>query len=139
MSVESVSTNTQTSSSATTQSQTTTNASQSATLDYNAFLTLLTAQLKNQDPTNPQDATEFMSQLASFSTVEQQIKSNNKLDSLITSMTLGQAEGFIGRQLTNADGSVSGKVVSVNIISGGAVAVLEGGQEISLAEGVKVS
>ncbi|MEM6465456.1 MAG: flagellar hook capping FlgD N-terminal domain-containing protein, partial [Pseudomonadota bacterium] len=47
------------------------------------FLTLLTAQMRNQDPLNPQDSTEFVSQLASFSAVEQQIKSNETLEALL--------------------------------------------------------
>ncbi len=45
-----------------------------STLDYNSFLKLLTAQMKFQDPTKPTDATQFVSQLASFSSVEQGIK-----------------------------------------------------------------
>ncbi len=51
--------------------------------DYASFLNLLTAQLKNQDPTKPADATQFVAQLAQFSTVEQQVNTNSKLDSLL--------------------------------------------------------
>ena len=46
------------------------------TLDYNAFLTLLITQMKNQDPLNPQDPDQYVSQLASFSGVEQGVKTN---------------------------------------------------------------
>ena len=52
-----------------------------ASIDYNAFLRLLIAQMKNQDPTKPMDLAQFMAQLASFSNVEQGIKMNQKLDS----------------------------------------------------------
>ena len=41
-----------------------------ATVDYSSFLTLLTAQLKFQDPLAPLDATQFVSQLSQFSSVE---------------------------------------------------------------------
>jgi flagellar basal-body rod modification protein FlgD len=51
--------------------------------DYASFLNLLTAQLKNQDPTKPADATQFVAQLAQFSSVEQQVNTNAKLDSLL--------------------------------------------------------
>src|SRR5688572_32958290 len=51
--------------------------------DYTNFLTLLTAQLKNQDPLSPMDATQFTQQLVQFSAVEQQINGNKKLDQLI--------------------------------------------------------
>ena len=66
-------------------------------LDYNAFLQLLIAQMKNQDPTKPTDPSQFIAQLASFSSVEQAIKTNSKLDTMMTSLALSQAEGLIGR------------------------------------------
>ncbi|MEM6466211.1 MAG: flagellar hook capping FlgD N-terminal domain-containing protein, partial [Pseudomonadota bacterium] len=69
---------------ATPQPQSETASSASAlTSDFETFLTLLTAQMRNQDPLNPQDSTEFVSQLASFSAVEQQIKSNETLEALL--------------------------------------------------------
>ncbi len=108
-------------------------------LDYDSFLQLLIAQMKNQDPTNPTDPSQFVAQLASFSSVEQAIKTNNKLDNMMTSLALSQAEGFIGRTVASADGSVQGTVAGIRIISGGAVAILEGGQELPLAAGVTVS
>lgn len=105
----------------------------------NTFLQLLIAQMKNQDPTKPTDPSQFISQLASFSGVEQAIKTNNKLDTLMTSLALTQAEGFIGRTVASADGSVQGTVAGIRVISGGAVAILDNGQELPLAAGVTVT
>jgi flagellar basal-body rod modification protein FlgD len=116
-----------------------TNAKTTASLDYTAFLRLLIAQMQNQDPTNPTDPAQWMGQIASFSNVEQAIQTNAKLDALMTSMALSQVDGLIGHTVTSGDGSVSGKVSSVRIISGGAVAILEDGKELFLGEGVKVS
>ena len=82
-------------------------------MDYNSFLRLLVAQMKNQDPTKPTDPTQFVSQLASFSSVEQAIKTNNKLDTMMTSMALSQAEGFVGRTVASADGTVQGTVMGM--------------------------
>lgn len=47
--------------------------------DFDTFLSLLTAQLRSQDPLNPVNSTDFIAQLASFSTVEQQTRTNELL------------------------------------------------------------
>jgi len=51
--------------------------------DFNTFLTLLTAQLRNQDPLDPLDTDKFVSQLVEFSSVEQSIQTNRNLEALI--------------------------------------------------------
>ncbi len=48
--------------------------------EFNNFLKLLTAQVRNQDPLSPMDSTQFVQQLATFSTLEQQVKSNLTLE-----------------------------------------------------------
>jgi flagellar basal-body rod modification protein FlgD len=110
-----------------------------ATLDYTTFLRLLIAELKNQDPTKPMDSAQYIGQLASFSNVEQSVKTNAKLDAMMSSLALTQAEGFIGRTVTSADDAVSGKVLSVRVTSDGAVATLDSGYELLLAPGIKVA
>ena len=110
-----------------------------ASLDYNAFLRLLIAQMQNQDPLNPMEGTEYTAQLAQFSSVEQSIQTNQKLDTLLTSFSLSQAESMIGRTLTSADGKVSGVVESVNILSSGSVASLKGGAKVPLGPGITIS
>lgn len=114
------------------------NASPPATVDYSSFLQLLVAELKNQDPTSPTDPTQYMSQLASFSSVEQQVQTNSKLDSLLTASSLGQAETVIGKTITSADGSISGKVQSVTVSSGTATATLDNGGQVKLADGISI-
>jgi flagellar basal-body rod modification protein FlgD len=130
-------TGTATSTTNTTTQTTTTNSA--STLDYNSFLKLLTAQMKYQDPTKPTDATQFVSQLASFSSVEQGIKQNTKLDSLITSLALNQADGLLGKVVTSEDGTTTGVVDSVRIASTGAVAILTNGSEVPMTAGVKIT
>ncbi len=107
-------------------------------LDYNAFLKLLIAQLKNQDPTKPMDSAQFVAQLATFSQVEQSIAANGKLDSLLTSSALSIADAVIGRTVTSADGSVSGTVASVRITGDGPVARLTDGRELALGAGIVI-
>lgn len=53
------------------------------TTDYQTFLRLLTAQLKNQDPLAPMDSTQFVTQLATFSQVEQLVSANKGLTQLV--------------------------------------------------------
>jgi len=51
--------------------------------DYQMFLKMLTTQMKNQDPLNPVDSTDYATQLATFSGVEQQVQTNQLLQSLV--------------------------------------------------------
>jgi len=51
---------------------------------FTTFLSLLTTQLKNQDPLSPLDTNQFTQQLVSFSQVEQAINTNTKLSSLLS-------------------------------------------------------
>ncbi|MPZ09982.1 MAG: hypothetical protein GEU89_07170 [Kiloniellaceae bacterium] len=69
---------------------------------FDTFLNLLTTQLKYQDPLDPMDTNEFTSQLVEFTNVEQAMKTNKKLDDLIslqTELQLNNAVGYIDRQV----------------------------------------
>ncbi len=114
-------------------------AESATTLNYNNFLKLLLAQMKNQDPTAPMDSTDYMAQLATFSQVEQSMIGNSKLDALLSSSALSQADSVIGRTVTSSDGEISGLVDSVRITSEGALAKLDDGNEILLGPGIVIS
>lgn len=85
--------------------------------NFDTFLTLLTTQLKNQDPTSPMDSNQFTQQLVQFSQVEQQIDTNTNLKALIAQ---GQtqagttAAAYLGKtvSVTNGQGSLSGGAAS---------------------------
>lgn len=115
-----------------------TNAS-AASLNYNTFLKLLLEQMRNQDPTAPMKSTDYMAQLATFSQVEQTMIGNNKLDALLSSSVLSQADSVIGRTVTSADGSISGQVSSVRVTNDGAVAKLSTGDELLIGPGIVIS
>jgi flagellar basal-body rod modification protein FlgD len=124
-----------------TQTSTTTDTTKTAgpSVDYQTFLKLLVAQMKNQDPTQPMDATQQVTQLAQFSSVEQAVQTNTKLDQLLASSSLQQADGIIGRTVTSADGNTSGVVESVRIYSDGMIATLKGGATLPITAGIVVS
>ncbi|MGB3813094.1 MAG: flagellar hook assembly protein FlgD [Shinella sp.] len=109
-----------------------------ATLNYESFLKLLVAQMKNQDPTAPMDASQQMAQLATFSQVEQTIKTNKNLESLLQRTSLQEANAVIGRTVTSQDGKVSGVVKEVALYNDGIVATLDSGEKLVIGPGVIV-
>ncbi|MDJ0822736.1 MAG: flagellar hook capping FlgD N-terminal domain-containing protein, partial [Paracoccaceae bacterium] len=71
----------------TAQTQTTqSNSGTTLSSDFETFLKMLTAQMQNQDPLNPVDSTDYATQLATFSSVEQQVLTNDLLRDLGASM-----------------------------------------------------
>lgn len=81
--------------------------------DYQMFLKLMTTQMQNQDPTEPMDNSEYATQLATFSQVEQQVKTNDLLGSLtnqIGGAGLGQYATWVGMEaLSTAPAAFDGK------------------------------
>jgi flagellar basal-body rod modification protein FlgD len=89
-------------------SSSTTNSSKTLASNFQTFLTLLTTQLQNQDPTSPMDSNEFTQQLVMYSQVEQQIDTNSKLDSLISlsgNQTSNLAMSYLGKNVVLSDGT----------------------------------
>ncbi|CCG41283.1 flagellar hook assembly protein FlgD [Magnetospirillum molischianum] len=71
----------------------------SLTTNFNTFLTMLTTQLKHQDPLSPMDSTQFTSQLVQYAGVEQQINTNSNLEKMLTfqqSSQTAQAVNYLG-------------------------------------------
>lgn len=69
--------------------------------DFETFLKMLTTQMKNQDPLNPMDSADYAVQLATFSGVEQQMKSNQLLAGLSSqmgAMGMAQLAGWVGME-----------------------------------------
>lgn len=78
-------------------------AATSLNTDYKSFLTLLTAQLTNQDPLEPMDSSTFVTQLAQLSQVEQAIQTNTNLETIATQMAnagLSTDLGLIGHEVS---------------------------------------
>jgi flagellar basal-body rod modification protein FlgD len=80
--------------------------------NFQTFLTLLTTQLKNQNPLDPLDTNQFTQQLVQFASVEQQLKTNDELTTLVSLQQTTQATqalGFVGKTAV-----VNGKTASLS-------------------------
>ena len=69
-----------------------------ASTDYQTFLNMLTVQMRHQDPLNPMAATEFAVQLATFSSVEQQMQTNQLLTALLGRSGLAEMGSWVGME-----------------------------------------
>jgi len=107
-------------------------------LDYNAFLKLLIAQMQNQDPLEPMKSSDYVAQLATFSQVEKSVEMNSRLNEVLSAIQMQQAGSVIGKTVTSASGEVTGTVEAAKIVNGGVVAILAGGGEIVMGPGVVV-
>lgn len=117
-------------------------------LGENSFLQLLVTQLKYQNPLAPTDNTQFVSQLAQFSSLEQMTKVSSQegqvvsgISQLAAAANLGQAYALLGDTVSLADANgntFSGTVSAVNT-SGGQVNVVVAGRTYPLADLTSVS
>lgn len=129
------------------------NKSKSTNSDYisqDTFLQLLVTQMQYQDPLDPMDNGEYLSQLAQFSALEQMTevasgigKINSLIENIDTSVLVGQLTNMIGKNVqwitTNSDGSTTkneGVAKSVSISDGSPSLVVE--TEITDSSGNKV-
>ncbi|MFC4291072.1 flagellar hook assembly protein FlgD [Sphingorhabdus arenilitoris] len=116
-----------------------TNVSQTAQnafgLEFQSLLRIILTQLTYQDPLKPLDNTEFVSQLAQFSQLQQSQNLNDQVTSLLTAQSATQATSLLGRTVdVNVGGNLlSGTVKSVSFTTGSPTITLEtpGGQTIS--------
>jgi len=99
---------------------------QATGMDMDSFLTLFVTQLKNQDPLNPQDSSQFVTQLAQISQVQQAYNTNTNLTSLLNqggnSMTVASVS-LIGKQVEASGSQVSlqsGSSAAINFSLAGA-------------------
>jgi len=104
----------------TTTSAAATTASSSNTLGQSAFLQLLVTELQNQDPTSAQDPNTMITQMAQFSSLEQQTDTNTLLTSMqsqVSALFQAQSSNLIGSQVqvTNSSLNLSGGTASIGI------------------------
>ncbi len=110
-------------------------------LGKDAFLQLLTMQLKFQDPMNPTSNTEFIAQLAQFSSLEQMQQLNTLTTTLATNAWTNMATSFLGHTITaqgaTSDDTITGVVSAVKFVNGLPV-LLVNDQEVDPSTVIKV-
>ncbi len=112
-------------------------------LGKNAFLQLMVAQLQAQNPLEPSNGTEYISELAQFSQLEQTTNLAQSSSQSVTAQRVAQAVGLIGHTVSYTDPSTgatqSGAVQSAEITPEGATLTIEGTPGIELAGVSEVS
>ena len=124
----------------------------SSEISMENFLTLFVTQLQNQNPLDPTDNTEFMSQLAQFSTLEQEQQQTEYLSDISSigsaSLQLDQislASAFIGKTIKYSDSTdssssetLSGVVEGVKLEEDGTVSFIIDGESVSISNFIEV-
>lgn len=106
-------------------------------LGQDEFLKLLVTQLQNQNPLEPMENTEFISQMANFSALEQMTNINSNLEILLRNLnedlfpqiSMQQAANLIGREIAYEDSSgwiLNGKVEAISLSDGVVYYVVDG-------------
>ncbi|MDC3414133.1 flagellar hook assembly protein FlgD [Aquibacillus sp. 3ASR75-11] len=125
--------------------------STSSSLGKDEFLKILMAQLQNQDPLKPMDDKEFISQMTTFSSLEQTMNMSSSIEQLVKSQTVSpvlQYSNLIGKKVTypvlnDETGKVvdskQGLVVAVSQKDGVALLELDGGDKIDVESITRVS
>src|SRR5690554_329025 len=103
-------------------------------LDKDAFFKLLITQLKYQDPLTPMENTEFVAQMAQFSSLEQMENMNANMSQFLRIQALSEGASLIGRTVETIDAAtgetITGKVEKVTFEEGNMFAYLENDQKI---------
>lgn len=110
------------------------------TLDKNAFLQLMVTQMQYQDPLQPQDSSQFLSQLAQFTALEQMTNVATTESQVLYVNQLATSQRLIGQTVTVQDANhaaQSGVVTGVKVVNGEPQLVI-GGQTYSLTDIVEI-
>ena len=102
-------------------------------LEQADFLKMLTLQLQNQDPLNPQTNTDFAAQMAQFTALEQSREMSGNMSQLLQQQEVQNATMLLGTQVLLDDGK-TGVVDRVSINKDGSPRLLVGGREYALAQ-----
>ncbi len=99
------------------------------------FLQLMVTQLQNQDPLEPMSNEAFLTQLAQFQSLQEQIETSANTKNLLLAQSLGAASALVGKHITAVqDGFPMSGLVEKVVITDGVVKVVVDGVEVGLNE-----
>jgi len=111
-----------------------------AELGKDAFLNLLVAQLKYQDPSSPTDSSQFMAQTAQFTMVEKLEELAKSQSAMVNAQNLASATSLVGRRITWTEGTASKTgVVTAVTMNNGTAQLAVGDLTVDLAAVTKVT
>jgi flagellar basal-body rod modification protein FlgD len=110
------------------------------TLDENAFLKLLVAQLKYQDPSKPMDASQMMSQTATYTQIDKLTALVTAQQSMVTAQRVQAASNMVGRTVayTTSDGHTGTGVVASASLTGSEPTLKVGNTDVPLSSVTEV-
>ncbi len=108
-------------------------------LNTDQFLQLLVTQLQNQDPLEPLSNEDFLTQLAQFQSLQEQIETSANTKNLLLAQSLGAASALVGKSIVAVHEGflMGGRVDKVVVINGVVMLVVEG-VEVGLDEVLEV-
>ncbi|HHW43965.1 MAG TPA: flagellar hook capping protein [Desulfotomaculum sp.] len=98
-------------------------------LDKDAFLQILVAQMRYQNPLSPMDGNQFMAQMAQMTTMEQMVNLSKNMELLLRTQELSLSASLVGQQVTVVNGEgqdVTGRVEKISIDENGIKVVIDG-------------
>lgn len=116
----------------------TSSTSASSTLNLNSsdFMNMMITQLENQDPLNPTNSDELMTQMSAIGQMQSSSTLDSTLSNLGTQTQIGSASSLMGKQVQGIDSnnnSVTGVVTAVQVASTGVSLELDSGDTVSLS------
>lgn len=118
-----------------TANSTSTTGSSNLNLNSGDFMNMMITQLENQDPLNPTNSDELMTQMSAIGQMESSSNLDTTLSTLGTQTQIGSASSLMGKQVQGIDvnnNSVTGVVTAVQVASGGVNLQLDSGDTVSL-------
>jgi flagellar basal-body rod modification protein FlgD len=119
----------------TTSANGTTSSNSSLNLSASDFVNIMVTQLQNQDPLDPTDSGQLLTQISQIGQLESSTQLQSSLSSFVQQSQIGAASALIGKAVTGNDANnnpVSGNVTSVSVTTSGASLVLDSGSTLPL-------
>ncbi len=87
-------------------------------INFNDYMKIFLAQLSNQNPLEPVDNKEFLTQMAAFTELQVSQENSAKLDQVINVMATNQSIGLLGKNVEIANAGIIGEVTAVSTNTG---------------------